>query len=32
MAIFDDIRKVFGLNTEKKQKGSGMGYFNVCTK
>jgi phage portal protein BeeE len=31
MAIFDDIRKVFGLNTEKKQKGSVMGYFNVGT-
>ena len=31
MAIFDDIKKVFGLSTEKKQKGSVMGYFNVGT-
>ena len=31
MAILDNIRKVLGLNTEKKQSGSVMGYFNVGT-
>ena len=31
MAIIDDIRKMFGLQTEKKQNGSLMGYFNVGT-
>lgn len=29
MAIIDNIRKALGLNTEKKQSGSVMGYFGV---
>ena len=29
MALFDNVRKFFGLDTEKKQEGSVMSYFNI---
>ena len=31
MALIDNIRKMFGLQTETKEQGSVMGYFNVGT-